>query len=781
MMTIRYQLFTKILLFLILVLVLCFSIAKIYDYDIWWHLKTGEHILKTFKIPYQDIFSLTDQGKDWIDVHWFSQLLLFSVFSLAGFTGTQLSVFCVVAFTIFILYKIRSNEGLYRLSILPLIYLAIYASKDRYLPRPDVFSLLFSSLYFFILYRFQFQNKKTIYLLPILQVFWVNMHGSFILGPLILLAFTAGQFLELIFSRQKKNIKIPAEQAAEYPRSKQRQIEKTRLYSLLIVLFIVLAVNLINPYGIKIYTLFGTYLESFHQFFLSSSESLPPVTIQEWLPTFSESATKYHHTFFPFYVILVILGFLSFILNIKRFSPQLFITFSGFLLLSIFAIRNVSLFCLLTAAITAHNLFKSLSGFTRARIKRKWLGAILPAFLFVIFSFLIMYSIFDVVSNRYYIKHNLPMETSFGVSRFPFPFGAAEFIKEEKVAGNLYNNFETGGFLIWALYPEYKVFIDGRYIDPEFSRINIQAAKDYEKWKELVNRYNVECAILKFPSMDTTYLITVLSASNQWKIVYLDWNSIIFMKDSQRNQRIIEEYSLNLPEFSERAHMKKARFPFRKDLFPQFIEKEFHKNAVDRYFSLISTYLEKFQEDPFPVKILNRGYLLHLIGAYSASVDEYQKVLHMYPDYEPAHFELGLLYLQLGDYQKSLDEMKMLLERGVNNFETFYHAGLASFHLHRSKEAIHFFENAMEWKPKDYSSHFLLSLSHLNSGNIYEAERHMKMAIEIDPDSAEAHFNLGSIYLLKKDKIQAMQRFQKALKINPAFKDAQEELEKLNL
>ena len=142
----RYHNYVKILLPLIFLLAFSFSITKIYDYDLWWHLKTGEEILNSYKIPYTDYFSITAEGKEWIDVHWLSQLLFYAVFSVTGFTGMQLLVFCVIVLTILLLYRIRSDHSLYSLTFLFLMYLAIYASKERYLPRPDIFTLLFHFL-----------------------------------------------------------------------------------------------------------------------------------------------------------------------------------------------------------------------------------------------------------------------------------------------------------------------------------------------------------------------------------------------------------------------------------------------------------------------------------------------------------------------------------------------------------------------------------------------------------------------------------------------------------
>lgn len=44
-----------------------------------------------------------------------------------------------------------------------------------------------------------------------------------------------------------------------------------------------------------------------------------------------------------------------------------------------------------------------------------------------------------------------------------FPEGAVKFMKAEKLAGNVFNEFDWGEYITWNLYPECKVAIDGRY------------------------------------------------------------------------------------------------------------------------------------------------------------------------------------------------------------------------------------------------------------------------------------------------------------------------------
>ncbi|MEW5807151.1 MAG: hypothetical protein AB1756_07390 [Acidobacteriota bacterium] len=646
----------RVLLLLIVLLALSFSITKIFDYDIWWHLKTGEYIWKEFRIPYSDFFSLTAEGKEWIDVHWLSQILFYAVFKLLGLVAIQILTAGVVIYSLYSLYRIGLRRE-FIIFILPFLYFAIYASKDRFLPRPDIFTLLFTVIFFCILYSFKFHKRK-VYQIPLVQVLWSNMHGSFVLGPLMILAFLAGEILEWFMPSLFYDGKEDREDKT--PRKK--------VIILLIVFIFSIMATLVNPYGIRIYSLHSTYVGSFLEFASPYRGGSQPISIQEWLPTFSEMASKYHHTFLRFYLFMAIAGFTSFVLNIRKFSPALFFVFSGSLLLSAFAIRNVSIFSLLAAAIAAHNLGESLASFSSNVVPckntllcklRSLYGRKIPVLLYpfiLLFLFLLIFSIFDSFSNRYYIRHSMPLEAGFGISKFPFPAGGARFVQEHGIQGNMYNNFESGGYLIWVLYPGYRVFTDGRYIDPAFDRIHMEAAGDFRKWKELAERYDVEFTLLKYPANDTARLIADLSNSGQWKMVYLDPNSTIFLKDSGRNGELIDRFGRTLPPFPERKYLGMEEVPLPEISFPSKGYEGLLVHPFDRCFLGLQKFLESFQNKMIPVETLNQAYFLHLTGFLNASAEMYRRVLKEKPDYIPAHHELALIYAQMGNHLPELEK-----------------------------------------------------------------------------------------------------------------------------
>ncbi|HEY2251621.1 MAG TPA: hypothetical protein VGH74_11195, partial [Planctomycetaceae bacterium] len=54
------------------------------DTDFWWHLKTGEWILKEGTVPQVDLYTFTEESTTWIDLHWGFQILITWLYRLGG-------------------------------------------------------------------------------------------------------------------------------------------------------------------------------------------------------------------------------------------------------------------------------------------------------------------------------------------------------------------------------------------------------------------------------------------------------------------------------------------------------------------------------------------------------------------------------------------------------------------------------------------------------------------------------------------------------------------------
>jgi tetratricopeptide (TPR) repeat protein len=163
------------------------------DTDIWWHLKAGQWIWAQAKVPTHDPFTFTSSDRPWIDLHWLFQLMLAAAFAAGGVRGMILmasGLFAGVVLTVVLARDRRWPCWLLVACWLP----AVVAMSQRSAPRPELLSLLGIALYLAVLRRAD-EAPEVAWSLPTIQVVWVNSHGLFVLGPIVLVAYLADQLV----------------------------------------------------------------------------------------------------------------------------------------------------------------------------------------------------------------------------------------------------------------------------------------------------------------------------------------------------------------------------------------------------------------------------------------------------------------------------------------------------------------------------------------------------------------------------------------------------------
>jgi hypothetical protein len=109
-----------------------------------------------------------------------------------------------------------------------------------------------------------------------------------------------------------------------------------------------------------------------------------------------------------------------------------------------------------------------------------------------------------------------------------FPKAAINWIAINHPKGNLFNSYNWGGYIIWRLYPQYQVYIDGRadvYGDSFInSYVNVYRAKP--GWEQTLDSYSINLVLIDPGSP----LAFALSQSLGWKMVYEDELSVVYQK-----------------------------------------------------------------------------------------------------------------------------------------------------------------------------------------------------------------------------------------------------------
>jgi len=120
------------------------------------------------------------------------------------------------------------------------------------------------------------------------------------------------------------------------------------------------------------------------------------------------------------------------------------------------------------------------------------------------------------------------------------PVAAVEFLQKEHIPGNMFNNDEFGDYIIYAAWPEYKVFFDGRS-----DMYGAERIKEYYKltniepgWQDILKKYDINWVIYN----DKSTLSQFLLQRDDWRLIYADKVANIFIKNKPENLVLIEKY-----------------------------------------------------------------------------------------------------------------------------------------------------------------------------------------------------------------------------------------------
>jgi tetratricopeptide (TPR) repeat protein len=153
------------------------------DSDIWWHLSGGRWILSHGRVPRLDPFTFASEHRAWIDIHWGFQVLVAAVYDLGGIAA--LILLAAAAGSSAVLVAVTARRRDWPIAITVLCWLpALVLVSWRFDPRPEIFTLLYIACFLAVLWRAD-QRPRLMWILPAIQVLWVNSQGLFILGPIL--------------------------------------------------------------------------------------------------------------------------------------------------------------------------------------------------------------------------------------------------------------------------------------------------------------------------------------------------------------------------------------------------------------------------------------------------------------------------------------------------------------------------------------------------------------------------------------------------------------------
>src|SRR5579864_4316710 len=164
------------------------------DSDTGWHIRTGEWILKNRRVPATDLFSFTKVGQPWFAWEWLSDVSIAAMHSRFGLGGIVVASLVLLGATSVCIYRSTVEESEYRLIAIVLTGLAVAASTIHWLARPHLVTPLFTGMFCCLLNRVERRGngRRFLLLLPVLTILWVNLHGGFFVGIVLLVTYAMG-------------------------------------------------------------------------------------------------------------------------------------------------------------------------------------------------------------------------------------------------------------------------------------------------------------------------------------------------------------------------------------------------------------------------------------------------------------------------------------------------------------------------------------------------------------------------------------------------------------
>jgi hypothetical protein len=489
----------KYAFFVAITLVVSYLSVSFIDPDFGWHLSTGNLILKS-GLPKTDPFSYTMPSFPFTEHEWLVDIVFAKLYPLIGLTGISIIFSALFLSAIFIaVLKAKTFKNVF-------IIIGISSLLQFFSVSPKIFSWLLFSIFTLIVFSPTFW-KKYWFWIPPMMLLWTNLHGSFPIALVILL------ITVICKSVRERHLWIKG----------------------ILVALLSFLVTLINPYGIKLWQFVWVVV----------SDSSIKSKIAEWQPTYINMFA------FPFLAIFLLTISVVFISKYRnKFKIEQIIINLILFVQAMLAVRNVAYWVIFDIPMVVMAINYYFDDVKKSKIGRDRFSTTSKAvFIFVSIIFIIQ------CLSSLYARSNTYKESVF------YPKGAISYLKQNPSIGQIYSEYNWGGYLIWKL-PEKKVFVYGMMPISNW-KAGIPGESDYAMndymditrgdmpYKVVFDKFGIDTALLsvrvhqdsltQFAQKIENYfmprkkeepkvLLYEQLAKDGWNLVYQDSSSVIYKK-----------------------------------------------------------------------------------------------------------------------------------------------------------------------------------------------------------------------------------------------------------
>ncbi len=459
------------------------------DPDLWGYLAFGRLFWQSSQFPYHDIFSFVPTLPTWVYHEWLTGVVFFPIYNVTGPAGLQVVKFALGLACLALIYLTARRRGATPGTAFLGVLLINGLLRLGYSPvRAQMFTYFFFALSLYLLESARLSGRKTrLWALVPIHLVWANLHAGFLAGLGLIAIYAVCQLLRR---------------------------RPCRIYWH--VLMISGLVTIINPYGLQYWR------------YLVATIPNAPAEISEWgsvIQTYHSSSQTMRFTL----VYYFLLAAFAVIWWLRRRELTGGVSLAVTMVLGILHQRHQVFFCILSGVylpdlLTIYIKNLKLKVGERFPFRRPDRGVLVAAGILI------------TVMNIYLMNEQAPMslkipsspEQSSETGVF-YPVDAVTFIQQHHLSGDLLVHFDWGEYVIWNLYPQCRVAIDGRFetVYPlNLTRAYFDFIYGRPGWAGFLDKYRPDFILIDSRSEVCSKLL----GNAGWEQVYRDAGSALFRR-----------------------------------------------------------------------------------------------------------------------------------------------------------------------------------------------------------------------------------------------------------
>ncbi|MBP1688473.1 MAG: hypothetical protein H6Q33_4616 [Deltaproteobacteria bacterium] len=483
----------------------CFvNACPIRPQDFWWHLKAGQVIVMSGRIPSVDTFSFTMGGNLYGNYasYWLMEVAYYLLFSVGGpalivFVHSLL-VTSAYGLLVWLCWRI---SGSWRIATACTLFAVILGFAD-WSVRPQVIAFPAGVTILAVIYAYQWRPRRSLLAIaPVTLLLWANSHATFLIGLGLLGLWLLDELVAMVQVRARHGSDRPF----------------ALLWPSVVALVSSSLACLANPRGIDVFL----YAKG-----LSGNPVIRSI-VPEWAPpTFGDLKGTL------FLVGLLVCAALL-ASSLRRPSRFQLLTFVAFGALALSTRRGIVWFGIVMAPVLANHLGGTTAAARPSGPPRRG-TAELPALNWLFAAVFLA----AVLASLPWFRHLLPgSQTRARLISDETPTAATEFMLRERLPGRLFHDQGAGSYLIWAAQPAYPVFVDARLdLYPLEIWHDYGVISDAEGgWQAKLHHYGVNTLMLNTTTQ--AHLVSAVSTSSDWRLVYQDETDKVFVRVATERMR----------------------------------------------------------------------------------------------------------------------------------------------------------------------------------------------------------------------------------------------------